>query len=93
MTGLGRAPRAPWAGRARPLDLIHTNNSPKQATMRVLGRFEAQKQAFFMVGLVGGEPRPFGTLLEAMAERERLARTGGPVVMVRLLPRGANGSR
>lgn len=93
MTGLGRAPRAPWAGRARPLDLIHTNNSPKQATARVLGRFESQKQPFFVVGLVGEEMRPFGTLPEAMAERERLQRAGGSVFMARLMPRGANGSR
>lgn len=40
MTGQGMRGARTSPGRAVPLDLIHTNNSPKPATARVSGRFD-----------------------------------------------------
>lgn len=49
MTGREARGARTRTGRAVPLDLIHTNNSPKPATARVSGRFDPPEIVVFDV--------------------------------------------
>lgn len=68
MTGREARGARTRTGRAVPLDLIHTNNSPKQALARVCGRFDPPEIVVFDV-MVGELLKGFGQVFRESVSR------------------------